>query len=128
MVALSLLSCSRESAARYGDERYSNMILNTETDALQAKTVLTELREGRRTNALELLEMQIDTSVLMVNQSLTNLSGSDRDAAMSTLRLLTAYREAYPRKQEANLPADKTDAEALIPGRRDASRILNNLK
>lgn len=124
IVALGLVSCSHEPATRYSDT-----IFHAETDALYAKGVLTELREGHRTNALELLEMQIDTSVIMIDQSLTNLSGTERDGAMSTLRLLKAYREAYPRKQEAVIPgSDKKDTETMIKARRDASRILSDLK
>ncbi|HEY5041254.1 MAG TPA: hypothetical protein VIK53_04570 [Verrucomicrobiae bacterium] len=130
-VLVVLVGCSRKPdiSQRDPQREQRDMILHAEMDALYAKTVLTALRDGQQTNALEFLEMQIDTSVILIDHSLTNRSGSDRDGAMSTLRLLKAYREAYPRKQEAVLPsADKQDAETLIQGRRDATRILNDLK
>jgi hypothetical protein len=112
--ALCLVSCSREPATRYSDKLYGDTILHAEADALQAKIVLIELREGHRTNALELLESQIDTSVIMLDQSLTNLSGTERDSALGTLRLLKAYREAYPRQQEAAIQgADKKNIVGL---------------
>jgi hypothetical protein len=130
-VLVVLVGCSRtpDISQRDPQREQRDMILHAETDALYTKTVLTALRDGQQTNALELLEMQIDTSVIMIDHSLPSLSGPERDEALGTLRLLKAYREAYPRKQEAVLPsADKQDTETLIQGRRDATRILNDLK
>jgi len=138
---LALVSCSREPANRHSDtllqaqvdalqgQRYRDMLLHDEADALYAKTVLTELRDGHPTNALELLELQIDTSVNMIDHSLPKLSGWERDNALSTLRLLKTYREKHPRQQEAVIPdAEKQDTETLNQARENASRILSDLK
>ena len=91
--------------------------------------VLTALRDGHLTNALELLEMQIDTSAITINHSLSRLSGPDRVSALSTLRRFKAYREAHPRQRDAVIPdVGKEDAAALNQGAQEASRILSDLK
>jgi hypothetical protein len=95
-VLAALVGCSRKS-----DNPQSDILLHAQSEALQAKIVLTELRDGRLTNATELLEMQIDTSVIMIDHSLSKVSGPEREAALGTLRSLKAYREAHPRQREA---------------------------
>jgi CheY-like chemotaxis protein len=128
---LVLVGCSRKSDGPRSDInlRTSDFLLHAEGDALNAKIVLTELRDGRSTNALELLEMQIDASIVMIDHSLPNVSGAERERALGTLRLLKAYREAHPRQREAVIQgADKQDAEALMQGSQEASHILSGLK
>jgi hypothetical protein len=126
-----LVGCSRKPGISQRDPQREqrDMVLHAEADALYAKTVLTALRDGQQTNALELLEMQIDTSVIMIDHSLTNLSGPEREQALGTLRSLKAYREAHPRQQEAVIQgADKPDAQTLKQARQKASQILSDLK
>jgi hypothetical protein len=129
-VVLALAGCSRKSDAPHSDVNpHREYLLHAQADALQAKIVLTELRDGHRTNALELLEMQIDTSVIMIDHSLSKVSGPEREAALGTLRVLKAYREAHPRQREAVLQdVDKEDAAELIRAAQEASRILSDLK
>jgi len=66
-VLVVLVGCSRKPdiSQRDPQREQRDMLLHAQSDALQAKTVLTELRDGRLTNAVELLEMQIDISVIM---------------------------------------------------------------
>jgi hypothetical protein len=123
-VLVVLIGCSRKSDIPQRDPQ-RDILLHAQSDALEAKIVLTELRDGRLTNALELLEMQIDTSVIMIDHSLSK----EREAALGTLRSLKAYREAHPRQREAVIQdADKEDAEAMIQASQEASRILSDLK
>lgn len=123
-VLVALVGCSRKSDNPHGD-----ILLRAQSDALEAKIALTELRDGRSTNALELLEMQIDSSIIMIDHSLSKVSGPEREAALGTLRSLKAYREAHPRQREAAIQdADKKDAEAMIQASQKASRILSDLK
>ena len=63
---VALAGCSHKS-----DNPCSNTLLRAQSDALHAKIVLTELRDRRLTNATELLEMQIDTSVIVIDHSLS---------------------------------------------------------
>jgi hypothetical protein len=128
-VLLALIGCSCKSDHPRGDINPSrDYLLHAQTDALQAKIVLTELRDGHLTNALELLEMQIDTSIVMID-SLSHVPGPERDAALDTLRVLKAYREAHPRQREAILQdADKEDVEEMNRATQKASRILSDLK
>ena len=119
-----LAGCSRKS----DNSRYDRL-LRAQSDALEAKIVLTELRDGRLTNALELLEMQIDTSIIMIDHSLPSVSDAERETALGALRSLKAYREAHPRQREAVIEAaDKEDAEASVQAGQEASRILSDLK
>ena len=130
-VLLVLVGCSRKSDSPRSDInlRTSDFLLHAETDALYAKTILNELRDGRSTNALELLEMTIDTSIIMIDHSLSKVSGPEREAGLGTLRLLKAYREAHPRQREAVLQeADKGDMETMIQASQEVSRILSDLK
>jgi hypothetical protein len=127
-VLVVLVGCSRKSDIPQRDPQ-RDILLQAQSDALEAKIVLTELRDGRLTNATELLEMQIDTSVIMIDHSLSKVSGPEREAALGTLRSLKAYREAHPRQREAVIQdADKQDAEALLQASQEASRILRDLK
>jgi hypothetical protein len=130
-VLVVLTGCSRKPDVSQRDPQREqrDILLHAQSDALQAKIVLTELRDGHLTNALELLEMQIDTSVIMIDSSLPTLSAQERDEALGTLRLLRAYREAHRRQQEAVIQdADKQDRETLVQASQKASRILNDLK
>ena len=123
-VILALVGCSRESA-----NPHSDILLHAQADAVEAKIVLTELRDGHLTNALELLEMRIDTSVIIISHSVSNISGAERGMALGTLRSLKAYRETHPRQQEAVIQdAEKQDAETIIQASQNASRILSDLK
>jgi hypothetical protein len=132
VVLLALVGCSRKPETPHSDInalRYRDFLLHAQTDALQARIVLTDLREGRTTNALELLEVTIDSSVVMIDHSLTNLSGWERDSAMGTLRVLKAYRAAHPRQREAVIQdLDKADLERLTRATQEAPRILSDLK
>lgn len=123
-VLLAFAGCSCKS-----DNPHSAILLRAEADALEAKIVLTELRDGRLTNALELLEMQIDSSIIIVDHSLSKMSDPERNLALGTLRSLKAYREAHPRQREAVIQdADKEDADEMIQGTEKASRVLSDLK
>jgi hypothetical protein len=127
---LALVGCSRKPDYQQGeDKRFRDYLLHAQTDALYAKIVLTDLRDGQTTNALELLEMQIDTSIITIDHSLSHMTGWEREDALGTLRVLKAYREAHPRQREAVLQdADKADLEVNARGAKDASRILSDLK
>jgi hypothetical protein len=130
-VLVVLVGCSRkpDTTQRDPQREQRDFLLHAQSDALQAKIVLTELRDGHLTNALELLEMQIDTSVIMIDHSLSRVSGPEREAALGTLRSLKTYREAHPRQRDAVIQdADKEDAAALVQASQEASRILSDLK
>ena len=117
IVLLVIAGCSSK------PEKRSRLLLGTQTDALKAKIVLEELRAGRLTNALEVLEQEIDCSVIMIHHSLPKVAAPERDAALGTLQALKAYRKEHPRQQEAIIPDVETNE---MP--QEASRILGELK
>ena len=119
LVALALTSCSRKA-----ENPHNIILLRAESDALQAKILLTELRAGRLTNALELLENKMDGSIITIDHSLSKITASERrDPAFGVLRSLKEYRRTHPRHQEAIMPdieyGDMTQK---------ASRILSEVK
>jgi hypothetical protein len=57
----------------------SSLLASAQAEAMAAKIVLTELREGRLTNALELLEQQIDCSIIAIGSSLSKVSEPERE-------------------------------------------------
>lgn len=121
---LALTGCSR-----HPDQRNNEILLRAETDAAEARILLTELRNGRTTNALELLEAQMDTAIIKIDRTLSKVSGPDHDNALDTLRFLKEYRAAYPRQREAVVrEVTKEDALELARGTQEATRILNTLK
>jgi len=97
--------------------------MGAQSDGLAAKIILTELRDERLTNGLELLEQQMDSAIILIDGSLSKVSSPEREAALGTLRSLKAYRAAHPRQREAAIP--DTDTEEMT---RKASGILDELK
>jgi len=120
VVLLPFAGCSRKP-----DNPHVRILLDAQGNALQDKILLTELRDGRLTNALELLEQQMDSSIIIMKGSLSKVGGPNGDAALGTLRSLKAYRETHPRKREAVIPDTDTENEELM---RKASRILSELQ
>ena len=76
------------------------LLAKTVADALVDKTLLTEIREGRTTNAIEILEFSIDSSIVQMAHS-TNWDAATQQEISQTLSLLKQYRQKYPRKIEA---------------------------
>lgn len=99
------------------------MLLNAQGEALTARILLDELRAGRLASALELLEQQLDTSVLAMQKFSESVEPSERESVLGTLRVLRDYRRRYPRKTEAVIEGD---AEGLRPAREKAEKILHD--
>ncbi len=119
LVALALLGgCSRKP-----DNPYARLVLDSQANALQAQILVTELRDGRLTNAVELLEEQIDSSIIIIDSNLSRVGGQQAEAGVGTLRLLKAYRQTHPRRREAVI-GDTNNEEMM----RKAARVLSELK
>jgi hypothetical protein len=65
-------------------------------DIIELVIVATELRAGRRTNALELLENARVMLVLLLNRSATNASSGDMKSVHHAFATLAAYCREYP--------------------------------
>jgi hypothetical protein len=107
---------------------HSQILAAAEADALEAKILLNELRAGRLTNALELLEQKLDSSVILINGSLSRASDTERDGALRTLQSLKAYREAHPRRQQGIVTDSAPVAAQIEETARSANRILTELE
>ena len=101
------------------------MMLNAQGEALSARILLDELRGGGLANALELLEQQLDTSVLAMQRFSEPAGPSEREAVLGTLRILRDYRRRHPRKTEAVIEGD---VEGLRLAREEAQKILHETK
>ena len=102
------------------------MLLNAEADALAARVVLDELRAGRLTSALELLEQTLDTAVLVIDSHGQKLGVAERERAAATLSVLRDYRQRHPRKAEANIQG--TDVPTLREAQQRVREILHGTK
>lgn len=89
-----------EKQLRLLEKQQSLLLAQTMGDALVDKTLLTEIREGHITNAIEILEFSIDCSVVEMKHS-TNCDSATQRQISQTLRLLKEYRHKYPRNNEA---------------------------
>jgi len=101
------------------------MLLNAQAEALAARILLDELRAGRLANALELLEQQLDTSVLAIQKFSESAGPSEREPVLETLRVLREYRRRHPRKTEAVIEGD---GDGLRLARETAQKILHDTK
>lgn len=123
LIALALMVGLVGGCSRKATGPHNPVLLGAQSDALAAKIVLTELRDGRLTNALELLEQQIDSSIIAIDSRLAKLPEHDRETAIGVLESLKAYRVAHPRRQEAVIP--DVEYEAMI---QKAAQVLSQLK
>lgn len=104
------------------------LLRDAQADALKARILLTELRAGRMTNAEELLEQELDVSIVTIDKFRTNVSDSDQSNALATLRTLKAYREEHPRRREAVIPDTTPFAQETEDLRQNASNILSRIR
>lgn len=114
-VMLLVTSCSH-----YAEKSRSHLLIDSQADALEAKILLTELRTGHLTNALELLEEKLDSSIILIADQ-SKLTDSE---VLDTLRAIKEYREKYPRKNEAVIP----DMPSTLEISEKATGILAEVK
>jgi hypothetical protein len=78
-------------------------LLAAQAEALVARILLDELRAGRTSNALELLEQQLDTNLLILERQLKNAEEAERSQISAVLKIIQDYRARYPRKNAASI-------------------------
>lgn len=98
---------------------------NARQRADAARVILLELRTGHITNAIELLEQQIDVGILATASQLPTLSGEPRQQAESFMTSVREYRIVHPRKAEASLPDTDDIATEMQIARDRATEALN---
>ncbi|MFO1511324.1 MAG: hypothetical protein U1F83_00155 [Verrucomicrobiota bacterium] len=96
-------------------------------ELLHDRTILSEIRQARSSNALESLEFSIDCNVCGLWSQLEGINGSPRDQALQTLKTIKLYRAQWPRIPQPDilasedLPADEIKARAD-----EATKILES--
>lgn len=79
------------------------IVRSAQADALSARILLEELRAGRLPNALELLEQQLDTNILILERLTKETDEPDRQSITEVLKVVRDYRARHPRKTEARI-------------------------
>ena len=74
------------------------VLVAAQGEALAVRIILEELRAGRVANALELLEQQLDTSLLTIQSLARDAELADREQSENSLRIVREYRQRHPRK------------------------------
>jgi hypothetical protein len=69
---------------------------------LASRVVLEELRLGHFSNAVELLESSVDSSVLQITHGGYRVNESTRGQIEASLHIIAGYRSRYPRTIEAD--------------------------
>jgi len=82
-------------------------------EILGDKIVLEQLRQNSATNAMELLEMGIDSGVLLLVNAPKGLDAGVSANLTSTLVAVKRYRERYPRKRESSIDGDEATFEQV---------------
>lgn len=126
-LAVVFSSCGRKAATNATPaELKEYTLMNTIGDALTDKVLLTEIREGRVTNAINILEYSIDCSILeMVH--MTNYDLARQQQVVQTFHLLKEYRLKYPRAIQTNAIGDNETKEMLEASRK-AELVLDKVK
>lgn len=105
-------------------------LLETLSKVSTTQLALESLRANRIGQALELLEMDLDASVLALNRLAREVDPTRLERVTSTLQQIRAYRRVHPRRVEADL---STFANGLLvrAGRAAQERvgkILNGIE
>lgn len=98
-------------------------VLQKTGDALEKKILLTEIREGRLSNAVEAMEFSIDCAVVAL---WTNAVTAADPLVLQTLRAIKEYRQKYPREIPVSEPGSEFEDPVTIS--KKATEILNRLK
>lgn len=96
-------------------------------EALASLTVLREIRSGRLTNAIEILEQQLDVGAISAAKNLTNQNLIPHEADRQFLILLRDYRAEYPRREEAMLLPGHPLPDALRAQSQQVSNLLQSI-
>jgi hypothetical protein len=90
---------------------------------------LESLRAKDTARALELLEVDLDASVLALARLSKEVAPADRERVAMTLRQIRAYRRAHPRRVEADLSslASGLLSRAADQGGQRAQKILEEI-
>ena len=97
--------------------------------ALSLLGVLEALRANNGASALELLEEQLDNSVLGMDAAAREASSPERERIAGVLQLVRDYRQTHPRRAESDLPNANRDTVASFGRIQErVKRILDGIE
>lgn len=94
---------------RLGGAHYALMkeeLLRTFSKVSATQLALESLRANDVPRALEVLELDLDASVLALNSLAKTCDGAEREQVIAVMRQVRAYRQDHPRRTEADLGAN----------------------
>ncbi|MGA2747367.1 MAG: hypothetical protein ABSG59_01215 [Verrucomicrobiota bacterium] len=88
-------------------EKLNNFVFSEKAaEVLGNMVILQQLRQNQQSNALELLEMNIDSGMIILEKAPHRLSPTVLENINESIRLLKQYRQTYPRKKESIIDND----------------------
>lgn len=83
----------------------NNELLAVLSKVARTQLALESLRDKEIARALELLELDLDASVISLARLAEEVAPAERERVTQTLQQIRAYRDAHPRRSEADLAA-----------------------
>jgi hypothetical protein len=114
------LSLAQSNAHSMNDE-----LLKVMSTAGMTQLALESLRAGDTSRALEVLELELDASVVALGRLAKVAEHGDRDRATAILKMIRQYRYSHPRRLEADFSA--TANGVLVRAAREAGARANQI-
>lgn len=107
----------------------NNELLAVLSKVARTQLALESLRDQEIARALELLELDLDASVISLARLAEEVAPAERDRVTQTLQQIRAYRDAHPRRSEADLGtlAGGVLVRAADEGGKRAHKILEGI-
>lgn len=94
-------------------------------ELIASRMLLTAIREDRIADALEVLEVSVDTNVFVLWNNFEQVDAFTKDLYLDTLRRVKSYREKWPRTIDvALLSTNDIEIEPLQQSANEAREIL----
>ena len=108
----------------------TNELLQVLAKASVTQLALGSLRSKDVSQALELLEIDLDASVIALSRLSKEVPPSERESAISALQSIRTYRRIHPRRVEADLDSMASGllVRASNLGRDRADKILGEIE
>ena len=104
-------------------------LLKVLSKAAMTQLALENIRAKDTARALELLELDLDTSVISLANLAKEAAPAERERLADALRQIRAYRHAHPRRTESDLGslANGLLVRAVLEGGKRAHQILEEI-
>src|SRR5262245_37072390 len=98
---------------RHSETTMNDELLKALSKAAMTQLALENLRAKDTARALELLELDLDASVISLARLANEAAPAERERLTDALRQIRAYRHAYPRRTEADRKSTRLNSSHL---------------